>query len=63
MRAYSTIDKLLKKLENEEVADLAAWRNNTLRPALADGTRNLKQLIGMQLTAANLDLDNAKAEL
>src|SRR5688572_17411898 len=58
--AYSAIDKLLKRLENEEIADLAAWRNNTLRPALADGTRNLKQLIGMQLTAANLDLDSAK---
>ena len=57
--AYVTIDKLLKKLENEEVADLAAWRNNTLRPALADGAQNLKQLIGMQLKAANMDLDKA----
>ena len=60
--AYSTIDKLLKKLENDEVADLAAWRNDTLRPALADGARNLKQLIGMQLTAANMDLDNANKD-
>jgi hypothetical protein len=57
--AYNTIDKLLKKLENGEVADLAAWRNGTLRPALADGSRNLKQLIEMQLKAANMDLDKA----
>ena len=57
--AYNTIDKLLKKLENGEVADLAAWRNNTLRPALADGARNLKQLIEMQLKAANMDLEKA----
>jgi methyl-accepting chemotaxis protein len=41
------------------VADLAAWRNDTLRPALADGSRNLKQLIEMQLKAANMDLDKA----
>ncbi|HEX5161577.1 MAG TPA: methyl-accepting chemotaxis protein [Steroidobacteraceae bacterium] len=59
--AYGAIDKLLKKLGNDEVADLAAWRNNTLRPALADGSRNLKKLIEMQLTAANMDLDRAKA--
>src|SRR6185503_12288505 len=58
--AYSTIGKLLKKLEKGEVSDLAAWRNETLRPALADGARNLKQLIGMQLTASNMDLENAK---
>src|SRR6185295_7759647 len=57
--AYGKIDKLLKKLENNEVADLAAWRNETLRPALADGAANLKKLIEMQLTAANLDLDAA----
>jgi len=57
--AYSKIDKLLKKLETNDVADLAAWRNQTLRPALADGAANLKKLIAMQLTAANLDLDNA----
>ena len=30
--AYSKIDKLLKKLESGEVADLAAWRNETLAP-------------------------------
>jgi methyl-accepting chemotaxis protein len=58
--AYGTIGKLLKKLEKGETADLASWRNETLRPALADGARNLKQLIGMQLTAANMDLENAK---
>ena len=57
--AYGKIDKLLKKLEGNEVADLAAWRNETLRPALVEGSRNLKKLIGMQLIAANLDLDNA----
>ncbi|HEU5134307.1 MAG TPA: methyl-accepting chemotaxis protein, partial [Steroidobacteraceae bacterium] len=59
--AYGKIDKLLKKLESNDVADLAAWRNETLRPALVDGSRNLKKLIGMQLIAANLDLDNANA--
>jgi methyl-accepting chemotaxis protein len=57
--AYSGIDKLIKKLEANEVADLASWRDETLRPALVDGSRNLKKLIEMQLTAANLDLDNA----
>jgi len=57
--AYSKIDKLLKKLENNDVADLAVWRNETLRPALADGASNLKKLIAMQLTAANLDLESA----
>ncbi|HEY6125230.1 MAG TPA: methyl-accepting chemotaxis protein [Steroidobacteraceae bacterium] len=57
--AYGKIDKLLKKLETNDIADLAAWRNETLRPALADGASNLKKLIAMQLTAANLDLDNA----
>jgi methyl-accepting chemotaxis protein len=57
--AYGRIDKLLKKLEAGEVADLAAWRDETLRPALVDGASNLKKLIAMQLTAANLDLDNA----
>jgi methyl-accepting chemotaxis protein len=60
--AYGAIDKLLKKLNSGEVADLAAWRNNTLRPALVEGSSNLKQLIGMQLKAANLDLDKAKAD-
>jgi len=54
--AYSKIDKLLKKLESGEIADLAAWRNQTLRPALVDGSSNLKKLIELQLTAANLDL-------
>ena len=57
--AYGKIDKLLKKLESGDVADLAVWRNQTLRPALVDGAANLKQLIAMQLTAANLDLENA----
>jgi methyl-accepting chemotaxis protein len=58
--AYAKIDRLLKKLESGEVTDLAAWRHDTLRPALVDGASNLKKLITMQLTAANLDLDNAK---
>ncbi|HEU4778685.1 MAG TPA: methyl-accepting chemotaxis protein [Steroidobacteraceae bacterium] len=57
--AYSKIDRLLKKLEGNDVADLAAWRNETLRPALVEGASNLKKLIAMQLTAANLDLENA----
>jgi PAS domain S-box-containing protein len=57
--AYGKIDKLLKKLEANDVADLASWRNETLRPALADGASNLKKLIAMQLTAANLDLETA----
>src|SRR5690349_11295591 len=57
--AYGKIDKLLKKLETNDVADLATWRNETLRPALVDDTSNLKKLIAMQLTAANLDLDAA----
>jgi methyl-accepting chemotaxis protein len=57
--AYGKIDKLLKKLETNDVADLATWRNETLRPALVDGASNLKKLIAMQLTAANLDLDAA----
>jgi len=57
--AYSKIDKLLKKLESNDLADLAHWRNETLRPALVEGSRNLKKLIGMQLIAANLDLENA----
>jgi len=60
-KAYNTIDKLLKKLEAGDVATLAAWRNDTLRPALADGSSNLKKLIGMQLKAANQDLGKAKA--
>ncbi len=58
--AYNKIDKLLKKLESDDIADLNKWRNETLRPALKDGAANLKKLIGMQLTAANLDLDAAK---
>ena len=57
--AYGKIDRLLKKLETDDVADLPAWRNATLRPALVDGAFNLKKLIAMQLTAANLDLENA----
>ena len=57
--AYSKIDKLLKKLESNDLADLPAWRNETLRPALAEGASNLKKLIAMQLTAANLDLEKA----
>lgn len=57
--AYGKIDRLLKKLETGDVADLPAWRNATLRPALADGAANLKKLIAMQLTAANLDLEDA----
>jgi len=57
--AYGKIDKLLKKLEGNELADLPSWRNETLRPALAEGSSNLKKLIAMQLTAANLDLANA----
>ncbi len=58
--AYNKIDKLLKKLESGDIADLNTWRNDTLRPALKDGSANLKKLIEMQLTAANLDLDDAK---
>ncbi|HEV8443346.1 MAG TPA: Tar ligand binding domain-containing protein, partial [Steroidobacteraceae bacterium] len=57
--AYAKIGKLLKKLETNDVADLVAWRNDTLRPALKDGSANLKKLIDMQLTAANRDLDTA----
>jgi len=57
--AYSKIDRLLKKLETNELGDLASWRNETLRPALVEGASNLKKLIGMQLIAANLDLDKA----
>jgi methyl-accepting chemotaxis protein len=60
--AYGKIGKLLKKLESGDVADLAAFRNDTLRPALAGGAGNLKKLIDMQLTAANLDLDAAKKD-
>jgi methyl-accepting chemotaxis protein len=59
-KAYITINKLQGKLDSGEVADLAAWRNSTLRPALTDATANLKSLIGMQLTAANMDLEQAK---
>jgi methyl-accepting chemotaxis protein len=58
--AYNKIDRLLKKLETEDIADLNKWRNEVLRPALKDGSANLKKLIEMQLTAANLDLDEAK---
>jgi methyl-accepting chemotaxis protein len=57
--AYGRIDKLLKKLESNDLADLPVWRNETLRPALVEGAMNLKKLIAMQLTAANLDLDTA----
>jgi methyl-accepting chemotaxis protein len=60
-KAYSAINKLLKKLESGDVAALATWRNETLRPALADGSSNLKKLIEMQLTAANLDLEHDQA--
>ncbi len=60
-KAYGAIDKLLAKLESGELDHLAAWRDDTLRPALGDGTRNLKKLIAMQLTAANLDLELAKS--
>jgi methyl-accepting chemotaxis protein len=60
-KAYSAIYKLQKKLEAGDVATLAAWRNETLRPALIDGASNLKKLIDMQLTAANLDLKNNQA--
>src|SRR5262249_33753854 len=58
--AYGTISKLLRKLGKDDVADLAAWRNDTLRPSLVGVSGNLKQLIGMQLKAANLDLANAQ---
>ena len=61
-KAYGSIDKLLKKLESADTADLAGWRNDTLRPALADGSANLKQLIAMQLISANLDLENAQRQ-
>jgi methyl-accepting chemotaxis protein len=60
--AYGKIGRLLKKLENGDVADLAVFRNDTLRPALAGGASNLKKLIDMQLTAANLDLESAKKD-
>jgi methyl-accepting chemotaxis protein len=57
--AYAKIDQLLKKLESGELKDLATWRSETLRPALADGASNLKSLINLQLAAANLDLEAA----
>src|SRR4051812_1960684 len=60
--AYGKIGKLLKKLESGDVADLAAFRNDTLRPVLAGGSSNLKKLIDLQLTAANMDLDTAKKD-
>ena len=58
--AYSKVDRLLGKLESNDIADLASWRNETLRPALVDGASNLKKLIAMQLEAANQDLEAAK---
>jgi methyl-accepting chemotaxis protein len=58
--AYIKVERLLKKLETGEIADLARWRDVELRPALVDGSSNLKKLIGMQMTAANLDLEEAK---
>jgi methyl-accepting chemotaxis protein len=60
-QAYLAIHKLQKKLEAGDVAALAAWRDETLRPALAGGAGNLKKLIEMQLTAANLDLAKNEA--
>ena len=61
-KAYGSIDNLLKKLQTADIADLSTWRNDTLRPALADGAANLKQLIAMQLVSANLDLEQAKSD-
>ena len=60
--AYGKINKLLKKLESGEIADLNTWRNDTLRPALTGASGNLKKLIDMQLTAANMDLETAKKD-
>ena len=48
-----------QELESGDIADLVAWRNETLRPALADGASNLKKPIAIQLTA-DLDLDAAR---
>jgi methyl-accepting chemotaxis protein len=59
--AYSAIYKVLKNLEAGDVATLGDWRNQTLRPALLVVAGNLKKLIDMQLTAANLDLQNNQA--
>jgi methyl-accepting chemotaxis protein len=56
-KAYIAIKKLQTKLESGDTADLAAWRNDQLRPALAGAVANLKSLIDMQLTAANMDLE------
>jgi hypothetical protein len=36
--AYAKIGKLLKKLESGDIADLPAWRHDTLLPALHDGS-------------------------
>jgi len=60
-KAYSSINKLLARFEEDNLTSLATWRNDTLRPALADATANLKSLAGMQLMAANMDLEKAKA--
>jgi methyl-accepting chemotaxis protein len=61
-KAYIAIDRLLEKLKTGNTADLAEWRNSSLRPALVDATTNLKALIAMQLTAANLDLARAASD-
>jgi methyl-accepting chemotaxis protein len=58
-KAYVAINRLQTKLQSGDTADLSKWRNEELRPALAAATTNLKSLIDMQLTAANMDLKEA----
>ena len=47
--AYAKIDKLIKKLETNDVADLATWRNETLGPALVDGASGWQRVWSITL--------------
>ncbi len=58
-KAYIAIRKLQTRLQSGDIADLESWRNAELRPSLAGAIANLKALIDMQLTAANMDLEKA----
>jgi methyl-accepting chemotaxis protein len=59
--AYSKIDKLLAKFSSGETSNLAAWSKQELAGPVHDARKNLSQLSEMQLKAAKMDEDSAKA--
>jgi methyl-accepting chemotaxis protein len=61
-KAYGAIDKLQEKLKSKDLSGLADLRSSSLTPAVDAARTSLDLLSKIQMKAANLDEENARAE-